>query len=292
MDPKEHVFRELQLDFLASRLKRYFDDQSEIRTVIERYLNSGHHGFQHTQAVYARIIQVIKNCPNVWRLAQKDLSEKDCFRLLFQAAVFHDFSRFFKGVSYQNHERKSAELVEDIFRDESFEFQRALKQIIIRHDYFCPLVDGEPLPVELMAPLPEIFRLADKTSLLPEKEIERYYLTGREFGAVFLDPGLTDGVRFNFQDNLKRRDQITWFLMLFALEPENFCYQEISFCYFQWSRGKLGAVAKIRKLAQQEQDINGCPVNFIELARIISNFNVYRQNCRQAMTKVKPVYLY
>jgi len=114
-----------------------------------------------------------------------------------------------------------------------------------------------PLPLAfLINPLAEVFRLADKTSLPPVAEIERYHQSGKNFGTVFFVPELTDEFRFDFSRGTADWDQINYFFTFFLLGSHDFFFGETRDAYRNWCYNKKGnkhrAAEKIIEFAKQE----------------------------------------
>jgi hypothetical protein len=131
--------------------------------------------------------------------------------------------------------------------------ETAVIRAVACHDYFCPMSDGEELPsLFLKSPLAEIFRLADKTSLPPAKEVDRWYKYGQRDGQKFFNPDLPDKDRFDLQHNYERRDQITFLLVFFAVQPSDFYTREAAESYRQWAAGKTEALRRIMAICREE----------------------------------------
>lgn len=217
------------------------------KQTIRDFFTCKDHGFAHSLAVWKRCLAIIEASPNLWHLASNG---KNALLSLMWACVFHDFSRFIENVDFQLHEAISAALVQDIIPN--YPGISLMRRFIAYHDYFCPLIDGRPMPTEIMIPIGEIFRLADKTSNSPAEEIQRYYETGKRHGTPFFNYALPEKIRFDFVKNHAHRDMLTWFLILFAIQPSDFLYRETSQCYAIWAEGKREAFFKIGDLCRQE----------------------------------------
>lgn len=267
-DLTEYLLEGLLLNSFNSVLVE--GNQAKIKKAVSDYFADYEHGVKHSQGVWSRCRQIIANAPNVWRLALSKLPEADNWEILFWSSVMHDFSRFLE-IDFAYHEKTSADLSSQIFAGRGREFAGILWRVIAWHDYFCPLANGRPLPVEIMHPLAEIFRLADKTSVSPEQEVMRYYETGKKTGTPFFNPDLPDSARYDFVHNQKQRDQLTWLLLIFTMQPTDFIYKETSWLYQRWLRGKATAMAKVRELAAKEKDINGQPIDQEKVTQIILN---------------------
>lgn len=211
------------------------------------------HGFPHNLNVFNRALECLEKCPNLSRLMQsRDNREKTTYELAW-ASTLHDFYRFL-GADFASHQRLGAELAKRLFKKRHPIEADNIFSMLVCHDYLCPLVNGQlPLPsVFLGNPLPEIFRLADKTSVSPAEEIHRYYLTGKRLNAVFYNPQITFDQRIDFKWSLKQNEHLAFFLVFFAIQPTDFFFTETSELYRQWAQGKQEAAYKIIELGSQE----------------------------------------
>jgi hypothetical protein len=205
------------------------------------------------------------------------------------AAVFHDLMRFF-GCGTDNHEGPAAELARSAFFGVNSHVATALFEMIIHHDYLCPTVDGEPIPEVLLdSPLAEIIRLADKTSNPPVVEVDRWLNYAQGLGLVFFNPDLSDASRFDLRHRSEQRDQITFLLAFFALQPSNFYATEAAEIYRQWARGKTEALCRImaicRKQGISEQVVLRMVIRFHEHYRLplpegIEGMRIYQELCK------------
>lgn len=227
------------------------------------------HGLAHSHLVFDRSLEVIDGCPNIARIMSfSGLENQQITALLSWASLLHDFGRFL-GYDLIEHQKFGAELAKQIFAGQAE--VTLLMEMLANHDYICPLVDGQALPLPLLFnPLAEIFRLADKTSLAPAEEIERYYLTGKRLGGVFYNPALTLDQRADFSFSLQQKEFLSYFLVLFAIQPTDFFLSETAELYRRWAEGKKDAVHKINLLALAEKLT---PDQFVEIEKIIDDFN-------------------
>lgn len=220
-----------------------------IEKAVEDFFRNQDHGHAHSLGVYEKSLEILERSPNVKRNATRSFSTEEIRHLLFAGAVFHDLARFFGYYTWE-HELAGAELARSVF---ACTHGQTLYEMIVKHDYFSPLTDTDAMPVEVLSePLPEILRLADKTSISPEQEVDRWWECGQRYGTPFFNPELTDEVRFDLKRNNAQRDQLTHFLLLFALQPSDFYSYEASSYYGLWAQGKEGVVAKILKLAGEQ----------------------------------------
>lgn len=220
-----------------------------VEKAVEEYFHNQDHGHAHSLNVYKKSLEIMGRSPNIRRNATRSFSMEEIKCLLFAGAVFHDLARFF-GYGTYGHELAGAELARSAF---AYPHSQALYEMIVKHDYFSPLTDVGAMPVEVLSkPLPEVLRLADKTSISPEQEVDRWWECGQRYGTPFFNPELTDGVRFDLKRNNAQRDQLMYFLLLFALQPSDFYSYEAASYYGLWAQGKEGVVAKIMKLADEQ----------------------------------------
>lgn len=136
-------------------------------SALSEFRSNDDHGFPHSEKVYLRALEIIKQCPDCQLLLKHSKSTTSL--ILAFAALFHDASRFV-GADFKNHEAKSAEMVHVLnnYVDE-------VAECICHHDWMRSLSNGSGMPSSLNLFLPQVFRLADKTPDPPIKEIGRYY---------------------------------------------------------------------------------------------------------------------
>ncbi|NCN07738.1 HD domain-containing protein [Candidatus Falkowbacteria bacterium] len=247
------------------------------KVIAESYFNNNDHGFSHSQAVWQRCQTIITQSPSLWPVAKMQMpvdtnTDNQARKVLMLASVFHDMGRFL-GASFEDHEEVGADLTRKIVGGTCLEYP--LYYAILYHDYFCELVDGRCMPSPVIFPISEIFRLADKTSISPSDEIKRYYQTGKRLlpGMPIFDPTISDEVRFNFANKTKNKDELTWFLSLFALQSTDFIYGDTRDAYAYWARGKYQALEMVGDLCLEEEYINGqTPVDPEEAKQVIIRF--------------------
>ncbi|HNP74938.1 MAG TPA: hypothetical protein PKL09_01090 [bacterium] len=225
---------------------------------VEDFFANQDHGFAHSVKVWRRCQTLINHCPNLcasflwgrrWIFNQAEKYLRD---LLLWSSIFHDFSRFC-GCHFSNHQTYGADLAVAACRVMGKEMiQSEIRAVLYQHDYFGQVVNGD-LPLDTQAyPLAELFRLADKTSVSPVEEVERYWQTSKRYQSVFFDPNIPDATRFNLAVNEKERaDCLTWLLLIFALQSTDFLFAETADAYAYWARGKREALDSIGRLAQQ-----------------------------------------
>ncbi len=256
------------LDWLSESLEMFLQSRSRdpnlqemvkqngLVDLIKAYAESSDHGVEHSQVVWRASLWIFRQAPQATAAVNELIDGFSLQKLLAYPAIFHDLARFLNLNSreHQEHESLGAKLAFNVLRARGVreEVANMVWCAVVNHDYFSPTVDGRPVPVALLNPFADAFRLADKTSLTPAGEIKRYYLTGVRYGTPFFNPDLTDEQRFDFPHNLAQRDMITWFLLVFALKPEDFLFTETREIYRFWSKRKDEAEQAILKLAKEQ----------------------------------------
>lgn len=238
------------------------------------YFEDPEHGFYHAQTVWNRCQEIIGRSPTLWRMAIMQAGNRESYarKVLILGSIFHDIGRSL-GANFETHEQIGAELARTIVFGSCIE--KSLFYAIINHDYICPLVNGNSMPSPVMLPLSEILRLADKTSILPKDEVKRYHQTGRRIDPdlPLFDPTISDDVRFNFKSNIKKGDELTWLLIIFALQSTDFLYGDARDDYAYWARGKREALEAIGDLCLEEEYLEGkTPVDPNEVKEVIIRF--------------------
>lgn len=250
-------------------------------SVIENYWTGNHHGLPHSNDVLNRLGELVLEAPMMMDFYLKNISgvslidkEQKIEAALKWAAIGHDLGRLF-GFSFEEHEEFGAVLIRSCFEGDNnpevAELAPLLYNLIVCHDYLTPEISGYGLPqVFFDEPLAELFRLADKTSRSPAAEMRRYYDTGKCWDTPFYDPGLTDEIRFDYRANEDRRDMICYALILFAIQPSHFLYQETATAYEKWARGKAYALKELIRQARQE---NLSAQEILDIHGIIERFH-------------------
>lgn len=239
-----------------------------LRAAVHEFWRNGDHGLEHSRQVLDRALLIKRSCPNLLRHCNTHgINPNDAADLLKWAAILHDFTRFAGYPTLAQHQRAGSNLAYYCFKDEIFShLATALFHMLAHHDYFCEFVNGEHLPRTFIdCPLAEIFRLADKTSCAPAEEITRYHKTGTRVNAAkplnesavpFFDQNLTFEQRFDHFGNHADWDFLNYFLLLFAIQPQDWFYGETRDLYREWQDktggGKSMTCAKILELAAAE----------------------------------------
>lgn len=244
---------------LEISLKRYMPIPSrDLAQIVNNFWTNSDHGLSHSKVVWQRCQKVISESPLLWQLAKMQVggSEEDAKRVLILASIFHDLARFL-GAPFEFHEWQSAEIAEKTLSGSSLNLP--VCYAIINHDYINPLVNGFEMPQTLILPLSEIFRLADKTSVSPKDEIIRYHRTGKRIAPdlPLFDPTISDDVRFNLSSGTLKGDELSWFLILFALQSTDFLYGDTRDAYAYWARGKREALDEIGNLCLEDEYLEG-----------------------------------
>ncbi len=88
------------------------------------------------------------------------------------------------------------------------------------------------------------------------------------------DPSIPDDFRFDLsRSTIAQVDELTWFLMLFAIQSTDFVYGDTRDAYACWARGKKEALDQIKHLCLQEEYIEGhTPVDGEEAVATVIRF--------------------
>jgi hypothetical protein len=264
-----------QLDLPEAEKKRLTE---MLPSAVYDFWRNGDHGLKHSKTVYLTAKKYLSLCPILRAECLKQYErEATIDALLTWAALLHDFGRFF-GTGYrtlEEHQLFGAQLASACFKqDLEPGIVIGLRAMIERHDYICPFVDHVDFPILFYSfPLAEIFRLADKTSLPPAAELERYYETGKRLEGIFFHSHLTDDLRFSFdRSKLDDWDMLNYFLILFCIQPSDWFFEETRNLYQQWEKaagGKKQAIIRLSQWARRE----GLSVDQLQqFGRILMNF--------------------
>lgn len=249
------------------------------------------HGFPHSLKVFNRSLQCLDGCPNLVRLMYHNNTREKTVCELTWASILHDLYRFM-GCDLDSHQAIGALTARRLFKKKHPKEAENIHNMLVQHDYLCPLVDGRPLPPVLLDnPIAEIFRLADKTSVSPEEEINRYYLTGKRLTkeqsvGTFYNPDITFEERIDFKNSLQKKEFLPFFLALFAIQPADFFFAETAELYRRWALGKSKAARRIIELGHQEgldrRSLDQIMVTIArfhnETLRIVSPFSLFDQS--------------
>jgi len=239
-------------------------------------LNSNDHGLPHAANIYGKIIEIIE------RFSEEERREIDIERLEAMC-IFHDAGRFLVPIesapNYAKRKRKGQVLHEytGVLLAKIFGYSDpVIREGILRHDYFSADFDpGKKPPVSLEA---QILRAADKTSVDPADEIERYDQYRRKFNFPLFNRDTPIEFRLDWNFSLKRdprTDQLCYFFAVLALRPEDFIHPVLQEYYRDWSRQKKAAVDRILEIVRKDQgdgaaDVVDCMIAAYLKARGIS----------------------
>ena len=234
-------------------LQRTIATEQKRHGIVTRYFSHTHYGYNHGLAVSKRALKSLFYSPGIKEACQDvyHFTDAQMQSLLTWASIFHDMGKF--AGHPRHHEQPGSNIVSFAFQQMGKDLSKALQQMVEHHDFFCAMVDGCPMPPILRTfPLAEVLRLADRTSITPEEEINRWWLYGRKAGTPLLDLSLKDEVRFTFDRKKARVDQVTFFLMLFAIQRRDFFFEENGESFAQWAEGRGLAWARIEEIFAEE----------------------------------------
>ncbi|TAN58112.1 HD domain-containing protein [Patescibacteria group bacterium] len=244
----------------------------------DHYLKSNDHGLPHAANVYGKVLEILD------RFSVEEIREMDIdIERLEAMCIFHDAGRFLVPVesapNYAKRKRKGQILHEyaGALLAEIFGYNHPIiREGILRHDYFSQDFDpGKKPPVSIEA---QIIRAADKTSVDPADEIERYDEYRRKFKFPLFNRDTPTEFRLDWNFSFKRdsrTDQLCYFFAVLALRPENFIHPVLQEYYRDWSQQKKEAVDKILEIVRKDQgdgaaDIVDCQIAAYLKARGIS----------------------
>ncbi len=246
----------------------------DLDEVATRFDENDDHGKRHSYDVYSRALKLLHTDEAFLRYCQENsgLNIFECEEVLRWSSILHDLTRFL-GYGNISHQTGGAKLALAML---NFLPAKMLTQIcycLREHDYFNPLINGKPMPESLKHPLADIFRLADKTSISPEEEISRWWKTGERHKTPFYNPTITEAERFHLENLREARvDQVSHYLVFFALQSGDFHH---AFCqeeYASWARGKMKALDRLVEIAKKQFDSLGQPIKSQEIKEIVLKF--------------------
>src|SRR3989338_6657920 len=143
------------------------------------FFKSQDHGLPHAAKVYVKAVEIINH------FSEEERREIDIEKIEAMC-VFHDAGRFLlpfeSAPNYVKRKRKGQVLHEyaGVLLARVFGYSDpVIREGILRHDFFSSDFDpGKKSPISLEA---QILRAADKTSVAPADEIERYDQYRRKF---------------------------------------------------------------------------------------------------------------
>ncbi len=242
------------------------------------YLKSNDHGLPHAANVYGKILEILD------RFSVEEIRGMDIdIERLEAMCVFHDSGRFLvpteSAPNYAKRKRKGQVLHQyaGALLAKIFGYNHPIiREGILRHDYFSADFDpGKKPPITLEA---QILRTADKSSVVPADEIERYDEYRRKFNFPLYNRDTDIEFRINWNFSKKRdpqTDQLCYFFAVLALRPEDFIHPVLQEYYRDWSKRKKEAVDKILEIVRKNQgdgaaDIVDCMIAAYLKARWIS----------------------
>ena len=221
----------------------------------DHFLESNDHGLPHASRVYLKVLEILE------RFSEEDQRIINNTERLQAMCVFHDSGRFLVPIksaqNYAKRKRKGQVLHEyaGVLLARVFGYSDpVIREGILRHDFFSSDFDpGKKPPISLEA---QILRAADKTSVAPADEIERYDQYRRKFNFPLYNRDTDIEFRINWNFSKKRdprTDQLCYFFAVLALRPEDFLHPVLQEYYREWSRQKKAAVDKILEIVRKDQ---------------------------------------
>ena len=240
------------------------------------FFKSQDHGLPHAAKVYVKAVEIMN------RFSEEEIREIDIEKIEAMC-VFHDAGRFLlpfeSAPNYVKRKRKGQIFHEyaGVLLAKIFGYSDPIiREGILRHDFFSSEFDpGKKPPISLEA---QILRAADKTSVAPADEIERYDEYRRKFNFPLFKRDTPIEFRLDWNFSLKRdprTDQLCYFFAVLALRPEDFLHPVLQEYYREWSRQKKAAVDKILEIVRKDQgdgaaDVVDCMIAVYLKAREIS----------------------
>lgn len=250
------------------------------RDLIEEFFSNQDHGFPHSLSVWRKAQEIINELPRdflkIW--------------LVNAGCALHDMGRIDpKEFELNSHHKIGVEYaVRWAVNYEPWidtDGLINLFDLILNHDYFNPVV-SEPEITRPKITEALLVRAADKMSLDPAKEVQRYWDYGKRKGGIFYKIGddLHEEIFFRQQWTPKqykdeRTDQLCWLFLIFELQPKDFLpknkaemehlevHNLIFRHYYEWQINKRRAVEKILEIAEEE-----CPKFKDRIALVITEY--------------------
>jgi hypothetical protein len=271
---KERLIHDLSLIY-GNEIVSVFETQNENdknknstqHLTLLNFWNNKDHGLEHEYNVYCRAREIGDE--------REIINEKKIRKYLFYPmAMFHDLAR---NISYPEHdmqkqrkEKRNDNLHElywaKLFSSISHRFWKQLSEddrnaiidYLCNHDYMTPKLNGkkfhEPMSIE-----GQITRLADRTSVSPVQEVERYWITGKRLWTPLYLPEITEQQRkeFSFEkiweySKNKLIDQCMFFACIFAVQPDHFSDETLQQIYANRLPERGYAIQRVREIAQSE----------------------------------------
>src|SRR3989338_1070906 len=248
-------FRKKWQERLENKLLKFPQEiREEYIMEFDHFLGSNDHGLPHASRVYLKVLEIFE------RFSEEDQRIINNTERLQAMCVFHDSGRFLVPIelapNYAKRKRKGQILHEyaGALLAKIFGYSDPIiREGILRHDFFSSDFDpGKKPPISLEA---QILRAADKTSVAPADEIERYDQYRRKFNFQLYNRDTDIEFRINWNFSKKRdprTDQLCYFFAVLALRPEDFTHPALQEYYREWSLQKKAAVDKIIEIVRKE----------------------------------------
>jgi len=249
-------------------LKDYTGDfVKDTTNAIDEFFTNSDHGYTHSINVYKRSREIIYSIREEDHKSKIDKTEY--INIQKWAAIFHDISRFY-GASGIEHKRISKEIANNVFYQNNIGEDGFIKSMVLlcieKHDWFNLNISNGVEKEVRMNHVIDIFRLADRTSLSPKEELERYYETGKRYKTPFFNPELSMHDRFDFKNNYKKRDIITHFLLIFIFNEDYLFFSTTIRLYNEWAEDKEELKLYITDIICKDEQL---PEEQIEMIRKI-----------------------
>ena len=239
---------------------------------MDTWLLNEDHGLPHAGRVWSRALNII----------QGSSSNALMHRQIEEGCAFHDSARWRKEAKGELniHSIMGIKLyikwVENYTEQVSTGHVLSVCSAIANHDYFGDHMSGNRIAMPQMF-VDQVVCCADKTSLEPDAEVDRFWFYGKSMGEEFYKPqdDMDDEIYFRInwtpiQRNDLRSDQVCWFSLIFALRPKDFINPWVRAYYIEWETKKQKAVDRIIELAQKE-----CPQYVDRIKMIIETYKTY-----------------
>ncbi len=231
--------------------------QEDFPDLIEDFVNNKDHGLAHAGDVWILAAQFASLIGE--ELGNFPKSKIDF--LIEEACVFHDAGRFF--IPRKNHPRYK-EMRESAIKlhhvvGVDLAINLGCRSLIVAnaircHDFFNKGITPNMKPPDYL--IGEVIRAADKMTLSPCEEVDRYWAIGKRVGTPFFLPDISLEERTSpYLFNAK--DQLNYFLAMLLLSPEDFCHPVLQKAYKSWEKGKGEAMKRILVIAREDVGLKG-----------------------------------
>jgi len=231
--------------------------QGDFPNIVERIIENNDHGLAHAATVWISA----KQLTSLIEGGLGNFPPSKINSLLEEACIFHDAGRFF--VPREDHcrykEMQEKAIKEHHIAGVDLAMNLGCKSFVVTntircHDFFNKKITPHvPSPRFLLG---EVVRLADKISLPPSQEVDRYWETGKRLGTPFFLPDISLKERTSCY-LFASRDQLNYFLAMFLLSPQDFSHPVLQEAYRSWEKGKREAMERILTIAQKEVGLKG-----------------------------------